>query len=210
MFIAILKAFLIGICASVPLGPCAILILQKSLSYGHKPGFVTGLGATTVDTLWATVSVFALSLAEEFINNNDNLIYFIGGLIVTSLGVNMALSNPFKKYNPKEEAKEVSIKYYFQAFLTAFTNPAAIFVMIGLFAFFNVETPDRTILVLPIIAGVCAGSVFYWYNFSWAFSHLRHSLKVNTLVFINKLAGIVIACLGLSVFIKGFGNMFIR
>ena len=51
----ILKAFAIGICASVPIGPIAILVLQKSLSYGHKAGFVTGLGATTVGTTYAVL-----------------------------------------------------------------------------------------------------------------------------------------------------------
>jgi len=208
MFIAIVKAFIIGICASVPLGPCGILILQKSLSYGHKPGFVTGLGATTVDTLWAAVSVFALAIAEQIIENNNNIIYLIGGAIVAFIGVKMAFSNPFKKFNSKEESEEVHIKYYFQALLTALSNPAAIFVMLGLFASFHIDTPDRTILMLPIIVAVCAGSMFYWWNFSWAFSHLRRALKVNTLILINRIAGIIIGCLGLSVLVKGITNIF--
>ena len=42
MFISILKAFIIGICASAPIGPIAILVIQKSLSKGHKAGFITG------------------------------------------------------------------------------------------------------------------------------------------------------------------------
>ena len=33
MIVDVLKAFAIGICASAPLGPAAILVLQKSLSY---------------------------------------------------------------------------------------------------------------------------------------------------------------------------------
>ena len=35
MLLEILKAFIIGICASAPLGPVAILVLQKSICYGH-------------------------------------------------------------------------------------------------------------------------------------------------------------------------------
>ena len=53
MIVDVLKAFAIGICASAPLGPAAILVLQKSLSYGHRAGFYTGLGATTIDTTYA-------------------------------------------------------------------------------------------------------------------------------------------------------------
>ena len=52
MLLDILKGFIIGICASVPLGPIAILVIQKSLSDGHKAGFFAGLGACLVDTLF--------------------------------------------------------------------------------------------------------------------------------------------------------------
>ena len=45
MLLDILKGFIVGICASVPLGPIAILVIQKSLSEGHKSGFLAGLGA---------------------------------------------------------------------------------------------------------------------------------------------------------------------
>ena len=48
MLIDMLKGFLVGICASVPIGPIAILVVQKSLSMGHKAGFVSGLGASVV------------------------------------------------------------------------------------------------------------------------------------------------------------------
>ena len=51
MLFDVLKGFLTGICASVPLGPIAIFVIQKSLSDGHRSGFLTGLGATTVDTI---------------------------------------------------------------------------------------------------------------------------------------------------------------
>ena len=41
MILDILKAILVGVCASVPVGPIAILVIQKSLSKGHKAGFIT-------------------------------------------------------------------------------------------------------------------------------------------------------------------------
>lgn len=57
MLLDILKGFIIGICASVPLGPIAILVIQKSLSDGHKAGFFAGLGACLVDTIFAVIAV---------------------------------------------------------------------------------------------------------------------------------------------------------
>ena len=55
MFLDILKALVIGICASAPIGPIAILVIQKTLSKGHKAGFITGMGACVVDTLFSIV-----------------------------------------------------------------------------------------------------------------------------------------------------------
>lgn len=203
MLIAIVKAFLIGICASIPLGPCAILILQKSLSYGHRAGFVTALGATTCDTFWATLSIFALAAAERFIDANEHLIYIIGGLVVALLGISMALKDPFKKSSSENKAKTFNITYYLQALATAMSNPAAVFVMLALFAFFNVETPEKAILILPLIVAVACGSISYWLGFTWVFSHLRKAFKKETIVWINRVAGVIIAVLGTIAFFKG-------
>ncbi len=74
MLIDILKGFIIGICASVPLGPIAILVIQKSLSEGQKSGFLAGLGACLVDTLFAVIAIFALAIAERFIESYSTLI----------------------------------------------------------------------------------------------------------------------------------------
>ena len=62
MLIDMLKGFLVGVCASAPVGPIAILVVQKSLSKGHKAGFVSGLGASVVDTCYALIAIFALAL----------------------------------------------------------------------------------------------------------------------------------------------------
>jgi threonine/homoserine/homoserine lactone efflux protein len=97
MLLNILKAFLIGICASAPIGPIAILVMQKSLSYGQEAGFVTGLGATLVDTLYAVISIFALAIAQQFLETYEYPIYIAGGLIVGVLGYTMAFRDPSGK-----------------------------------------------------------------------------------------------------------------
>ena len=74
MFLDILKGFAIGICASAPIGPIAILVIQKSLSKGHKAGFITGMGACVVDTVFSIIAIFALAAAERLINENRELI----------------------------------------------------------------------------------------------------------------------------------------
>ena len=48
MILDILKGFVIGATAAMPVGPIAILVIQKTMGKGRKAGFVTGLGAAAV------------------------------------------------------------------------------------------------------------------------------------------------------------------
>ena len=206
----ILKAFAIGICASVPIGPIAILVLQKSLSYGHKAGFATGLGATTVDTAYAIVSVFALAVAQNFLETYETFIFLIGGIIVAALGWSMAFKDPFRKMKPGDEERGASVKDYFQAVATALSNPGAIFVMFALFAFFGVDADERGFRVFPIILAVAAGSMTSWFTFSRAFGKWRRAIDLKSLIWLNRIAGIVLMIIGIALVGEGLFDILFK
>lgn len=208
MIVDVLKAFAIGICASAPLGPAAILVLQKSLSYGHRAGFYTGLGATTVDTTYATLSIFALAWTQDFINTYEYTIYLIGGPIVALLGASMAFKDPFRKLKNGDPSRGASIKDYAEAVLTALSNPGAAFVMFALFAFFNVNAGMSGFSVLPIILGVAAGSMAYWFTFSYIFSKIRNVIKMSALVWLSRIAGIIVMIIGIALLGEGTFQLF--
>ncbi|MBO6220457.1 MAG: LysE family transporter [Bacteroidales bacterium] len=206
----LLKAFAIGICASVPIGPIAILVLQKSLSYGHKAGFATGLGATTVDTTYAIVSIFALAVAQNFLNTYETFIFLIGGIIVAALGWSMAFKDPFRKMKPGEEERGASIKDYLQAVATALSNPGAIFVMFALFAFFGVDAEDKGFRVFPIILAVAAGSMAYWFAFSRMFGTWRRAIDFKSLIWLNRIAGVVLMIIGIALVGEGLFELLFK
>lgn len=208
MIVDVLKAFAIGICASAPLGPAAILVLQKSLSYGHRAGFYTGLGATTIDTTYATLSIFALAWTQDFINTYEYTIYLIGGLIVALLGASMAFKDPFRKLKNGDPSRGASIKDYAEAVLTALSNPGAAFVMFALFAFFNINAGRSGFSVLPIILGVAAGSMAYWFTFSYIFSKIRNVIKMSALVWLSRIAGIIVMIIGIALLGEGTFQLF--
>lgn len=208
MIVDVLKAFAIGICASAPLGPAAILVLQKSLSYGHRAGFYTGLGATTIDTTYATLSIFALAWTQDFINTYEYTIYLIGGPIVALLGASMAFKDPFRKLKSGNPSRGASIKDYAEAVLTALSNPGAAFVMFALFAFFNINAGRSGFSVLPIILGVAAGSMAYWFTFSYIFSKIRNVIKMSALVWLSRIAGIIVMIIGIALLGEGTFQLF--
>jgi threonine/homoserine/homoserine lactone efflux protein len=205
MVVEILKSFAIGICASVPLGPVAIVVMQKSLSYGQKAGFIAGLGATTVDTTYAIISIFALAIAQNFISTYQTFIYFVGGLIVALIGASIAFRNPFKKMKANETIRGASIKDYLQVVVMSLSNPGAILAMFALFAFFgmNFDSGQGVKNVFPVILAVACGSASYWLFFSWLFSHWRKSLRIGTLVWVNRVFGIIVLIIGISLIGQG-------
>ena len=185
MLLNILKAFLIGICASAPIGPIAILVMQKSLSYGQEAGFVTGLGATLVDTLYAVISIFALAIAQQFLETYEYPIYIAGGLIVGFLGYSMAFRDPFRKMTMDEENKGIP---YLQFFLQAVVSTLS---------------TGEPVSVFPIILAVAAGSAVWWYFCSWLFSRWKDRINMKALFLVSRISGIVVMIIGIALLGEG-------
>lgn len=205
-----LKGFLVGICASAPIGPIAILVVQKSLSKGHKAGFVSGLGASVVDTLYAFIAIFALAFAQKLIEAHQNLIFLVGGTVLGILGVSMAFSNPFRKMKDDGESS-VSPKDFGQAVAMGISNPMAIFVMFTLFAFFGLaDSAPHNWKVTPIILSVSAGSVTYWFTVSWLLSRFRKNFKMSTILWISRITGAIIVIIGIALLGQGLVNVFFK
>ena len=208
MILDILKGFVIGMCASAPVGPIAILVIQKTLSKGRYAGFVSGLGATIVDTTYAIIALFALAFAQQLLEKHENLILLAGGLILTVIGVTMALSNPLRKKVKGNDKSSVSSKDFLQAMAMGISNPMAIFVMFTLFAFFGIatETPHDW-NVAPIILSVSAGSVTYWFLISWALSRFRSKFNLRTILWISRVMGAIVIIIGLVLMGQGLFNV---
>ena len=209
MVLDIIKGFVVGMCASMPVGPIAILVVQKTMSKGRQAGFVSGLGASVVDTIYAIVALFALAFAQSLIERHENMILLAGGAILTLIGISMALSNPFRKKRKGDDGKsEVSSKDFLQAIAMGISNPMAIFVMFALFAFFGVaEDTPRDWNVAPIILSVSSGSVTYWFLLSWLLSRFRDKFSLRTLLWISRVMGAIVIIIGLGLIGQGLFNV---
>lgn len=210
MWIDMLKGFAVGMCASAPIGPIAILVVQKSLSKGHKAGFVSGLGASVVDTMYAFIAIFALAFAQSFIEAHKNMILLVGGAVLIAVGLSMAFSNPFRKLKADGESS-VSPKDFGQAVALGLSNPMAVFVMFTLFAFFGLANDaPHTWSVTPIILAVSAGSVTYWFLMSWLLSRFRGNFKMRTILWISRITGALIVIIGIALLGQGLFNVIFK
>ena len=210
MWIDMLKGFAVGVCASAPIGPIAILVVQKSLSKGHKAGFVSGLGASVVDTFYASIAIFALAFAQRLIEEHQNIILLVGGAVLVAVGISMAFSDPFRKMKADGESS-VSPKDFGQAVAMGLSNPMAIFVMFTLFAFFGLAKDEpHNWMVAPIILAVSAGSVTYWFTLSWLLSRFHGNFKVRTILWISRITGALIVIIGIALLMNSLFNVIFK
>ena len=101
------------------------------------------------------------------------------------------------------KTRGASPKDFLQAVATTISNPGAILVMFALFAFFQVDVSDRSFRIYPIILAVAAGSIAYWFFFSWFFSNWRKAFDMKKIMWLNRIAGIIIIIIGLALIGEG-------
>lgn len=206
----IIKAILIGLGASIPLGPLGIMCIQRTLSKGRNAGMAVGLGSSLGDTIYAAIALLSLAFVSEFIDSNRLWVMLIGGAIIIFIGIQIALKNPVKDIRqPKDSNKHVTD--VLTGFLMTISNPGAIVLMLGLFAFFNLDLGDnyKPYDVSLVLLGVFGGTFLWWCTLSWAISKFRKKFRLRQLIMINRISGIVIALLGLLSLVESLFQMFI-
>lgn len=199
MFNTIVQGFIIGLCTSVPVGPIAILCIQRTLQKGRKVGFVSGLGAASSDFVYALIAMLGLSFVMDFIQQHEFLIQLVGSIVIMGFGVMIFFQNPTKKI---KKGKSVGSGTYFQEYLTSFaltiTNPLMIFLFLGLFARmeFLVDSAGWYENVFGMIA-VLAGSATWWFTITLLASTFRNKFNIRGLWILNKITGSLIFLIAL-------------
>jgi threonine/homoserine/homoserine lactone efflux protein len=211
MITALIKGFIVGLGASIPLGPLGVLCVQKTLGNGRNSGFITGLGASVSDTFYAAISLMGLAFIQNLIDENMDWVMFIGGLIIMYIGVKIYLTNPIKQIKQKNKNKK-HVEDFFEALFMTITNPGAIFLILGLFAAVGInvgESVSKSTLIATLW-GVFAGSAAWWFALSTTINVFRKRFRIKQLMMINKISGIVIFVLGLISMFNGVFELVLK
>ena len=177
-FIALLKGIVIGLVASIPLGPIGVMCIQRTLSKSHRSGFISGLGAATADSLFATVALFSLTVVMSFIENYIAIIKALGGISVIIVGMAIFLKNPAVQIRRNRAGKGSLWSDYLSLFFITLANPAFILIFVALFAAWGISYDgigftDGMIMIL----GVLGGASLWW--FTLTFCCARNYVRVT-------------------------------
>ena len=189
------KGFIIGILVSAPMGPIGLLCIQRTLNKGRWHGFFSGIGATCSDLIYALLTCLGMGIVIDFIQNNQEILQIIGGLLLIFFGIYTYRTNPSKSLHKPKKAP----KNYYQDSLTAFgitlTNPFIIFLYIALFARFNFLSDANPFLILIGLASLALGAVTWWFIITFLVSKVRNTFNVRGLWIMNRIVGVVIIVL---------------
>jgi threonine/homoserine/homoserine lactone efflux protein len=202
------RGILIGLIASIPTGPIGVLCIQRTLSKDQRSGFVSGLGAATADSIFATIAFFSLAFVMQFIEDNLTLVKVIGGLCVMGVGAKIFLSNPVVQIRRNRAGKSNLWQDYISVFLLTLANLAFILIYITLFAALGIT--QATVGQWNgwlMIAGVFTGGSLWWFVLTFLVSLFRKKFRPRHLLWINRIAGAAIIVLGAAVVLTMFINI---
>lgn len=191
-----LKAILVGLLASAPVGPVLAFVLQTTLTKGRKAGSMAGYGAGLIDSTYSAIAICALGAVEAFLVSHTSVIMIVGGSLIMLIGLKMALQRTL----PGKTGKQMSAKLPVQTALMALSNPAAIAVMFGLVAAFNINVETHKALS---VFGVWCGTTIWWTFVPWAAEKLGSKLNDKFLLRVNAIFGIIIMIFAAVVIVKG-------
>jgi len=198
----ILNGFIIGLSASIPLGPIGIICIQKTINKGHISGLVAGAGAAFADTFYAILAGFGVTFITNFIEEQQILIRILGGLILLFLGYRIFSTNPAIQMRKKHISKNF-LGDFISIFFLTLSNPMTIFFFGAAFAGFGIVKEQSGFSeLLQLIGGVLAGSFAWWFTLTTLVNLFRKKFRLKRLWWINKIAGSIVILFGLSVMIS--------
>jgi threonine/homoserine/homoserine lactone efflux protein len=192
-----LKGLIIGFVIAAPVGPIGVLCARRTLIFGRRAGFFSGMGAATADSIYGFVAAFGLTLVSDFLIGHNVFLRLVGGSLLCILGVKALVAPPAAKLDyPKSFKKFAGM--YSSTFILTLTNPMTIFSFAAVFAGFGLAGVKGSVFSSgALILGVFLGSALWWVFLVGIFSIFRRRFHSDQLRWVNFVSGGIIVASGI-------------
>lgn len=197
-YLFLLKAFAVGLVLAIPVGPMALLCIQRSLHFGFTTGLVTSFGIAAADSIYGLVGILGLSVVSDFLLQYETFFKFAGGAFLAFLGVRILLhSNKIKKTGEFPESKGLWAAFV-SAFILTLSNPMTVLAYVAIMASIQINTTDfkhAWIFAAPVFLG----SFIWWFFLSSMASLLKSKLQDKHMHWIGMTSGMLLIIFALFV-----------
>jgi threonine/homoserine/homoserine lactone efflux protein len=192
----LLEGILIGMLASIPLGPVNILVIQRTINRSRKEGFFSGLGVALSDTLYAGFAAFSVGFILQFIKEYDLLFRITISVLLFLAGLFIFFQKPEKNRTSADTGKSNCLKRFASTFLLTVSNPLIIFLHLALFTSFGVAlSVSNPLQAIVVLGGFMLGAVTWWFSITGIISRFRKLFSVKIVLWFNRIAGSTIILL---------------
>ncbi len=206
----ILKGVIIGILASAPMGPVGILCVQRTINKGRWYGFVTGIGATASDFIYALITGVGMTFVMDLVNDSSTrfILQITGSIMLLCFGIYSFRSNPMKNMHQSSKTKGTLTHNCITAFLVTLSNPLIILLFMATFAQLAFIIPDHPIEMCIGYISIIGGALLWWYGLSWLIDKIRSKFENYGIIIINKIIGSLVILFSLIVLVGTVFNLF--
>ncbi|MDR2010679.1 MAG: LysE family translocator [Bacteroidales bacterium] len=207
MFIDYLwKGIIIGLSASIPLGPIGVLCIQRTLNKGRLSGFISGLGAACADGFYAVIAGFGVTAIINYLTEYQFALRIGGAAVLIFMGIKLMQTNPALQLRRQLRKKRKGLFGDFMSiFALTLSNPITLFVFITVFASLSIfNTESNALSVFFMLFGTLLGASAWWFTLTTIVSIFRSKFKLRRMLYINRIAGVLIIFFGIFVFISVF------
>ncbi len=188
-----IKGGIIGFMVSLPLGPIALLVIQRTVNKNRLSGLLSGFGAALSDTFYAIIAGFSLTYIIDFLKQHQVVFQVLGAVVMILLGLHIFYKNPVKEVRRYRRKGTNYVQDFFFSFLITFSNPLVIFIFLAVLTgsgvVLSVSEPYHSFF---IILGIFTGACCWWIILTSVVSAFRHRFNLRLLWWFNKIAGAAI------------------
>lgn len=199
-----LQGIVFGFLIAVPVGPMALLCMNRGLARGLAYGFSSGLGVATADAMAAGVAALGLTLVSNFIAAQQVWLRPLGAFFLCYLGFRVFTIKREDGTARSDAPTETGLRGAFiSTFILNFTNPATILSFLAIYAGFGLHDLSgdyfsATLLVL----GVFVGSALWWVLLAVGLLVCHGKFGERELRWVHRVSGVIIAGFGFVVLLS--------
>lgn len=195
MLLIFLKAAGIGLAVAAPVGPMSLLCMRRTLTSGWRWGLATGAGIAIGDATYAAVAALGLAGVSAFVLAWETQLHLAAGLFLIWLGLKTFFTRDDGRVAEVAEAGSLGATFLGAVALTL-TNPPTIVMFAAVFTALAPSGGFDPATAAATVAGVLSGSLLWWIGVIAVVSGLSHALGHSTRLWIDRIAGVVLALLG--------------
>lgn len=196
----IIIGLLLGWGAAVPIGPLNLEIIRRNLHFGALAGVALGLGACSGDvTYLILLSVGALAILSHAI-----LLKIFGAFGALILGWFAYQSLTMKVQNESHATlkKKPLWRHYLEGYFLVLVNPYTVLFWLSVSSqiatYANGGVGDSILMGFGVILGVTSWAL----GLNLALHHTKHRLSATTMLWFNRIGGVIILGFAIGCLVK--------